>query len=125
MDQISNLLTSIRNAEMAGLRTTAVVNTKMNAAILRILQEGSFIESFQVPETADGKSKITVTLVPSALHTFKRISKPGRRIYSPVDSIPRVLQGRGIAILSTPKGVLTDREARKARVGGELLCTVF
>jgi small subunit ribosomal protein S8 len=121
MDRTANLLTSLRNAEMARHETVMVPDAKFNRAILHILQEAGYIRGFGEP--LDGQ--IAVTLVPRQLHTYKRISKSGRRVYANVGNLPHVLQGLGLAIISTSKGLLSDKEARKQGVGGEVVCTVF
>lgn len=125
MDNIANLLTTIRNAEGARHSSTKAVNSKMNVAILSILKDNNYIQSFETVEES-GKSVLNVTLSqPLTKHHYKRISKPGRRIYTDVDNIPVVLRGNGMVILSTSEGVISGKEAKKRRLGGEILCEVY
>ncbi len=127
MDTIADMLTIIRNAQAARLRTATVPASKVKAAILTILKKEGFIEDFS--QDAENKNKITIALRYNnrqpAINTIRRISKPGLRIYRKRDSMPRPLRGLGIAIVSTPAGVLTDKEARKLGVGGEVICEVW
>lgn len=126
MDPIADMLTRIRNAGLARHRTVSIPQSKLRFAIATILvREGYVAAALPAP---DGRS-FTVTLKynpdgTSFVQQITRESKPGRRVYVSAGAIPRVKNGIGIAVLSTPKGVLTDQEARKAHVGGELLCTV-
>ena len=127
MDTIADMLTIIRNAQAARLRTATVPASKVKAAILTILKKEGFIEDFS--QDAENKNKITIALRYNnrqpAINTIRRISKPGLRIYRKRDSMPRPLRGLGIAIVSTPAGVLTDKEARKLGVCGEVICEVW
>lgn len=133
-DTISDMLTRIRNASMVKKSTVLVPFTKMNQKIAQILEKEGFIQSFYFEEeskmlvlkfkyrskkTANGKTK------ECCITNLKRISKPGLRIYTNSQDIPRVLGGAGICILSTSIGVLTDREARSLGVGGEILCSIW
>jgi small subunit ribosomal protein S8 len=128
-DPIADMLTRIRNASSARHEKVLVPRSRLKIRIAEVLKEEGFIKDFVVHE--DGpQGAITVLLKYSAdrepaISDIKRISKPGLRRYVPTDSIPRILNGMGIAILSTSKGVLVDREARKQKVGGELICTVW
>lgn len=128
-DPIGDMLTRIRNASSARHEKVLVPRSRLKIRIAEVLKEEGFIKDFVVHE--DGtQGAITVLLRYSAdrepaISDIKRVSKPGLRRYVPNDSIPRVLNGMGIAILSTSKGVLVDREARKQKVGGELICTVW
>jgi len=127
-DPIGDMLTRIRNATRARHEKTVIPASKMKAAIVQVLKDEGFIENF-VSHEDDKQGAITVFLKydngQSVIREIKRVSKPGIRRYVAKDEIPRVLGGLGISILSTSKGVLVDREARKANVGGELLCTVY
>lgn len=121
MDTIANFLTSIRNAEMAGHGTVTVPTFKIAEAIAIILKDSGFITGSSVED-----KKLTLNLQKRAkAHHIKRISKPGRRMYVDAKSIPTILGGRGIVILTTPEGVLSGKEARKRHLGGELLCEVY
>jgi small subunit ribosomal protein S8 len=127
MDPIADMLTSIRNAQMAQLPSTTVPASKTKAAILAILKRENYIEDFKT--NAGTKPTITIELRydnrrPAISH-IRRISKPGLRVYRKRSDMPRPLRGMGIAIVSTPQGVVTDKEARKLGVGGELLCEVW
>ncbi len=129
-DTISDMLTRIRNACMVKHPTTQVPSTKMTRSIARVLQSEGFIEGYE--ETGeDVKKFIVITLKYKGrnrqpiINTLKRVSKPGLRVYSRRKDIPRVLGGIGIAIVSTSRGVMTDREARSQGVGGEILCYVW
>ncbi len=128
-DPIGDMLTRIRNASSARHETCLVPKSRLKVRIAEVLKEEGFIKDFVVHQ--DGvQGAITILLKYSgdrepAISDIKRVSKPGLRRYVANDSIPRVLNGMGIAILSTSKGVLVDREARKQKVGGELICTVW
>lgn len=122
MDTIGNLLTSIRNAEAAGHSTTSVPFSKMSMAVLAILKEEGYIVDMK--ETDDAKKRIEITLVEGIRHSYKRISKPGRRLYTPSRDIPMVLRGLGMVIVSTSKGLMTGKNARKQNLGGELICEI-
>jgi len=127
-DPIGDMLTRIRNATRARHEKAVIPASKLKAAIVQVLKDEGYIENFVTHED-DKQGAITVFLKyehgQSVIREIKRISKPGIRRYVAKDDIPRVLGGLGISILSTSKGVLVDREARKANVGGELLCTVY
>ncbi len=127
-DPIADMLTRIRNAVRNKSKAVTCNNSRVCRGIVAVLRDEGYIDGFDVVE--DGHSgKINIKVKYSAagecaLHKLTRESKPGRRVYRGVDDLPRPLQGLGIAIVSTPKGVLSDRKARQERVGGELLCTV-
>ncbi|BAZ45038.1 ribosomal protein S8 [Chondrocystis sp. NIES-4102] len=129
-DTISDMLTRIRNACMVKHQTTQVPATRMTKAIALVLQSEGFIEGFE--ETGEELKKFLVISLKykgrnrqPIISTLKRVSKPGLRVYSRKQDIPRVLGGIGIAIVSTSRGVMTDREARRQGVGGEILCYVW
>lgn len=128
-DPIADMLTRIRNALQAEKEEVIVPASKLKMEIARILRKEGYINDFQyIEDSKQGLLKIYLKYTPDgqpAISGLKRISKPGGRIYVPKDKIPRVLNGLGIAILSTSKGVLTDREARRLGVGGEVLCFVW
>lgn len=128
-DPISDMLTRIRNAGMARQTETTMPSTKILVAIAKILKEEGYIEDFRVNEKRP-QDQLVVALRygPDKRHTIreiKRISKPGLRVYAGKNQIPRVRSGLGIAIVSTPQGVLTGYEARRRGIGGEVLCTVW
>jgi small subunit ribosomal protein S8 len=127
-DPIADMLTRIRNANRVGRRMVAINKSKICVGIAEVLKDEGYIDSFDVID--DGRQgQIRVKLKYSTsgdkvIHTLDRASKPGRRLYSKVDALPRVLNGMGIAVVSTSRGVMSDRKARENNVGGELLCTV-
>lgn len=128
-DTIADMLTRIRNANMARHQTTQIPATKMTRSIAKVLQDEGFIAEFQ--EEQEGvKQNLVVSLKYKGnrqplITALKRISKPGLRVYSNRKELPRVLGGIGIAIISTSSGVMTDREARRQGLGGEVLCYVW
>jgi small subunit ribosomal protein S8 len=130
-DPIADLLTRIRNANMAFHDVTSMPSSKLKEALAKILQSEGFIERYEVAELTGRPGKtLTIHLKYTtdrkrSISGLKRVSKPGLRVYSKADSVPRVLGGLGIAILSTNQGLLTDREARERKVGGEVLCHVW
>ncbi|HIC93712.1 MAG TPA: 30S ribosomal protein S8 [Anaerolineae bacterium] len=131
-DPIADMLTRIRNAIMAGHSTVLVPSSKVKLAIVRILKEEGFIEGYEVTkDRPQPMIKIRLKYVGEkkerqcVINGLKRISKPGRRVYTKKKDIPWVLSGMGIAILSTPKGIMTDKKARRLGVGGEVLCYVW
>ncbi len=128
-DPIADLLTRIRNANSAGHDSLEVSASKMKLEIVKILQREGFIRRYEyIRDKPADRIRIYLKYGPKrerVLTNLKRISKPGRRVYVKADEIPRVMGGLGIAILSTDQGVITDKQARKARVGGELLCYVW
>lgn len=129
-DPIADMLTRIRNANTAKHDTVDIPSSKMKVAIADILEKEGYIEKYDVVDNGNFKD-IRVTLKYGAdknekiISGIKRISKPGLRVYAGKDEIPYVLGGLGIAILSTNKGIITDKEARKAQVGGEVLAFVW
>jgi len=127
-DPISDLLTRIRNAHMRSKNKVSVPSSKMRERVLEVLAKEGYIRGFATIEK-DGKSEIEVELKyfdgQPVIKEINRVSKPGRRVYASVDALPSVFNGLGISILSTPKGVMSDQEARAQNVGGEVLCTVF
>ena len=129
MDPISDFLTVIRNASRAGKATCAVQHSKMKQAIARILQEEGFILKHKDGQDERGHKTLVLTLKYAdktpVIQGIKRESKPGLRTYFHWDEIPRTLGGLGIGILTTSKGLMNDREARRQRLGGELVCSVW
>ncbi len=128
-DPIADLLTRIRNANSAKHTSVDVPASNMKKAIVEILKNEGYIKEYQIIE--DGKQgviRITLKYGPNnekVISGLKRVSKPGLRFYASVDELPRVLKGLGIAIISTSKGIMTDKEARKAHMGGEVLAFVW
>jgi small subunit ribosomal protein S8 len=127
-DPISDMLTRIRNAHMRNKNKVTVPPSKLRERVLEVLHKEGYIRGFAVIEK-DGKSEIEVELKyfdgAPAIKEIDRVSKPGRRVYASVETLPSVFNGLGISILSTPKGVMSDSDARAQNVGGEVLCTVF
>ena len=129
-DPIADYLTRIRNAYSAGNKVVEIPSSKMKVAITQILCEKGYILSYKVVEgTPYNTIKIALKYHPqtktAAIKKIERISRPGLRQYTDVESMPRVLNGLGIAILSTSKGIITDKEAKELGVGGEVLCYVY
>lgn len=128
-DPIADFLTRIRNAQMAKHDVVEMPHSKMKAEVARILVEQGYVESY-AENGAGAEKKLVVTLkyAPDgrrAITGLRRMSRPGRRVYRKQANIPRVLDGLGVAILSTSRGILTDHEARRAGIGGEVLCFVY
>jgi small subunit ribosomal protein S8 len=128
-DPISDMLTRIRNAGLARHDRTEVPASRLKEAVAHILKLEGFISDVR-PTEGDGPKKLTIVLKygrdrQSAIDGVKRISRPGRRVYVRHDRIPRVLSGLGISILSTSRGLMSDREARRQKIGGELICEVW
>ena len=126
-DPISDMLTRIRNAQMANKASVAMPSSKVKVAIVEVLKDEGYVEDYAVRDV-DGKATLEIGLKYYAgrpvIERIDRVSKPGLRIYKGVSDIPRVMNGLGVAIVSTPKGVMTDRKARASNVGGEVLCSV-
>ena len=127
-DPIADMLTRIRNANRVGRKLVLINKSKICTGIAQVLKDEGYIEQFDVID--DGKQgQLRVKLKYSmagekVIHEIERLSKPGRRVYNKVEELPKVLNGMGIAVVSTSKGVMSDRKAREQNVGGELLCTV-
>ncbi len=125
-DPISDMLTRIRNAQRANKVAVAMPSSKLKCAIAKVLKDEGYIEDFAV--SADAKPVLEIQLKYYAgrpvIEQIKRVSRPGLRVYKGSDDIPTVMNGLGVAIVSTSKGVMTDRKARAAGIGGELLCVV-
>ena len=127
-DPIADMLTRIRNANRVGRRMVLIPKSKICSGIAQVLKDEGYIEQYDVIED-EQQGQIRVKLKYSTagdkvIHTLDRASKPGRRLYSKVTDLPKVLNGMGIAVVSTSRGVMSDRKARENNVGGELLCTV-
>jgi len=128
-DPLGDMLTRIRNAQMRGKSTVSTPASKLRAWVLDVLQSEGYIRGYEKAETSNGQGELTISLKyyegTPVIRELKRVSKPGRRVYNSIKDIAQVRNGLGIAIVSTPKGVMTDANARAANVGGEVLCTVF
>jgi small subunit ribosomal protein S8 len=127
-DPIADMLTRIRNANRVGRRLVLIRKSKICLGIAQVLKDEGYIDDFDVVEDAtQGQIRVRLKYASSGgkvIHTIDRESKPGCRRYKKVDDLPNVLNGMGISIVSTSKGVMSDRRAREANVGGELLCTI-
>ena len=128
-DKIADMLTRIRNANIMKYSTVEVIGTKMTLGIAEILKREGYIEDYNYEKSTQG-DKLTLTLKYGAkkervITGLKRISKSGLRVYAKADEVPRVLNGLGIAIISTSKGLMTDKEARNAKLGGEVLAYIW
>ena len=130
-DPIADYLTRVRNAQMAGLKVVDIPASNMKKAITEILYDKGYILNFKFEDTDNNQGNIKVALKYNgqtslpAIKKLTRISKPGLRKYADSKTLPRVINGLGIAILSTSKGVITDKEARDLNVGGEVICHVY
>jgi small subunit ribosomal protein S8 len=134
MDPIADMLTRIRNAVMAGHSTVALPSSKLKLEIAKILKDEGFLDGFEVAEAENSVQKVLRLKIKyvgerrerrPVISGIERVSKPGRRIYTKKQDIPWVLSGIGVAIISTPKGVMTGARARQLGVGGEILCKVW
>ena len=128
-DPIADMLTRIRNANTAGHKTVDIPASNMKKSIAEILKNEGFINDYQVvQDNAQGTIKIDLKYGPGkekTIYGIKKISKPGLRVYAKANEVPKVLGGLGIAIISTSKGIMTDKEARKLHIGGEVLAFVW
>lgn len=127
-DQVGDFLTRIRNAGAAGHSYTEAPYSKIKERIAAILKDQGYIDDYQVlKDTIPGIIRIKLRYYNKkhVIREVKRISKPGRRIYAPVEKLPKVYNGLGIAIVSTSKGIMTDKQARNYNVGGEIICTIW
>jgi small subunit ribosomal protein S8 len=127
-DPLGDLLTRIRNAQMRNKSKVSSPNSRLRESVLEVLKAEGYIRGYAVVEK-DGRSEIEIELKyfdgEPVIREIERISKPGRRVYTSVKNMPRINNGLGVTIVSTPKGVMADHDARDANVGGEILCTVF
>jgi small subunit ribosomal protein S8 len=128
-DPLGDMLTRIRNASMRGKSTVRTPASKIRKWVLDVLKSEGYIRGYDELTSGDGHAEIEISLKyfdgHPVIRELKRVSTPGRRVYSGVKEIPQVRQGLGIAIVSTPRGVMSDSQARTDNVGGEVLCTVF
>jgi small subunit ribosomal protein S8 len=128
-DPIGDMFSRIRNGQMRSLDSIDVPSSNFRQNILEILKNEGYIKDYYLEKSKNNKINLKINLKyyegDPVIKEIKRISKPGRRIYSRANSIPRVMNGLGLAILSTPKGVMSDTDARKNNLGGEIICRVF
>jgi len=127
-DPLGDLLTRIRNAQLRNKGKVSSPNSKLRERVLEVLKSEGYIRGYAVVER-EGRSEIEIELKyfdgEPVIREIDRVSKPGRRVYTSAKNLPRINNGLGVAIVSTPKGVMADHDARDANVGGEILCTVF
>ncbi len=127
-DPLGDLLARIRNAQMRNKSKVSSPNSRLRESVLGVLKNEGYIRDYTVVER-DGRSEIEIELKyfdgEPVIREIERVSKPGRRVYTSVKNMPRINNGLGVTIVSTPKGVMADHDARDANVGGEILCTVF
>jgi small subunit ribosomal protein S8 len=123
------MLTRIRNAQMRRKSRVRTPGSKLRARVLDVLQSEGYIRGYSATDFGDGRTEFDIELKyyegQPVIRTIERVSKPGRRVYASVDALPRVADGLGVIIVSTPRGVMADHAARDAKVGGEVLCKVF
>ena len=128
-DSLSDMLARIKNAHRARKSITSCYKSNLNMNVLSVLKDEGYIRDFQDLEVRKGINSIQINLKyyngTPVIKNIKRVSKPGCRVYSSINKLPKVYNGLGISILSTPRGVMSDNEARAANVGGEVLCQVF
>ena len=128
-DPIGDMFSRIRNGQMSPLHSVDMPSSNFRRNILDILKNEGFIKDYFIEKSENNKISLRINLKyyegNPVIKEIKRVSKPGRRVYSRATSIPRVMNGLGLAILSTPKGVMSDTEARKNNIGGEIICRVF
>ena len=128
-DPLGDMLTRIRNAQMRRKTKVTTPGSKLRQHVLDVLAAEGYIRGYSTTDYGNGRSEFEIELKyfdhQPVIRKIDRVSKPGRRVYVAVDSLPRVANGLGVSILSTPKGVMADHDAREAHVGGEVLCTVF
>jgi small subunit ribosomal protein S8 len=128
-DPIGDLITRIRNAQMRNKSKVSAPGSKMRARVLDVLKSEGYIRGYATVEHTGGRSEIEIELKyfdgEPVIREIARVSKPGRRVYASVRNLPRINNGLGVAVLSTPKGIMADHDARDANVGGEVLFTVF
>jgi small subunit ribosomal protein S8 len=126
-DPIADMLTRIRNGQMAGHANVVMPSSKLKAAVAKVLTDEGFISTFSINEN-EGKAELSVDLKyfdgKPVIDMIKRVSRPGLRVYKNKDELPKVIGGLGIAVISTSKGIMTDRDARQAGIGGEVICYV-
>jgi small subunit ribosomal protein S8 len=129
MDTISEMLTNIKNAQARGHEELTIAYSRIRVEIAKVLKREGYLGEFQILED-EGKKDIKIFLVydeadAPAIRSIKRVSKPGRRVYKGFKNIHRVLNGMGLSLISTSQGILTDKEARKKKLGGEIICELY
>ena len=128
-DPLGDMLTRIRNAHMRNKTSVSTPGSRLRQNVLDVLQSEGYIRGYTSTDMDNGRSEFEIELKyydgAPVIREIQRVSKPGRRVYASVSNLPRVANGLGISILSTPKGVMADHDARDANVGGEIICTVF
>ena len=128
-DPVGDMLTRIRNAQLRRRTTVATPGSKLRARVLDVLKSEGYIRDYATTEFGNGRTEFNIELKyfdgEPVIRKVERVSKPGRRVYASVGAMPRVADGLGITILSTPQGVMADHDARERNVGGEVLCKVF
>ena len=128
-DPIGDLIARINNAQMRKKPKVSTPGSRLRVSVLDVLKNEGFIRGYSSVEHTDGRKELEIELKyfdgEPVIREMSRVSKPGRRVYVAVRNLPRINNGLGVAILSTPKGVMADHDAREANVGGEVLCTVF
>jgi len=129
IDPVGDMLTRIRNAQMRRKTKVSTPGSRLRARVLDVLESEGYIRGYTSTEFGNGRTEFEIELKyydgQPVIREISRVSKPGRRVYVSVGNMPRVANGLGITIVSTPKGVMADHQAREQNVGGELLCTVF
>jgi small subunit ribosomal protein S8 len=128
-DPLGDMITRIRNAQMRSKPKVSTPGSRLRVSVLDVLQSEGYIRGYATVEHSNGRTELEIELKyfdgEPVIREISRVSKPGRRVYASVRALPRINNGLGIAIVSTPKGVMADHAARDANVGGEVLCTVF
>jgi small subunit ribosomal protein S8 len=128
-DPVGDMLTRIRNAQLRRRSTVTTPGSKLRARVLDVLKSEGYIRNYSQTDFGNGRTEFAIELKyydgQPVIRSIERVSKPGRRVYSSVSTMPRVADGLGVTILSTPQGVMADHEARERNVGGEVLCKVF
>ena len=128
-DPLGDMITRIRNAQLRNKSKVSTPGSRLRASVLDVLQSEGYIRGYSTVEFGQGRTEFEIELKyfdgAPVIREIARVSKPGRRVYASVKALPRINNGLGIAIVSTPKGVMADHEAREANVGGEILFTVF
>ncbi len=128
-DPLGDMITRIRNAQMRNKSKVSTPGSRLRESVLEVLKTEGYIRGYAMVEHSTGRSELEIELKyfdgAPVIREISRVSKPGRRVYASVKALPRINNGLGVSILSTPKGVMADHAARDANVGGEILCTVF
>jgi len=128
-DPIGDMITRIRNAQMRNKAKVSMPGSRQRERVAEVLKTEGYIRGYTSVAHANGRSELEIELKyfdgTPVIREIERVSKPGRRVYASVKALPRINNGLGVAIVSTPKGVMADHDAREANVGGEILCTVF